>query len=325
VTTTPIEITTRLYQGEDDLQPIVDLLNICEEHDHLEEGVSLSELRDEINDPRLEPTKNLRLWFGSDNALVAYAEFHGPVDQIAVDSHAAAFVWFKVLPDARATGLEEQIIAWAKELTAAASARFGVQLSLEAVARDVETQRAAILEGMGFLPTRYFLRMVRSLADALPELVLPTGLRIVHAALSDAEYAELHNEVWVDHFGYSPWTPEIVTHYRGLTDHDPNLDLFALTEDGTPAAFCWCSTHPLENARNGRNDGWIGMLGVRRAFRHQGVGRALLREGMRRLKAQGAEYARLGVDGASPTNATKLYESEGFQTTYSRTLYSLLP
>jgi mycothiol synthase len=297
-------------------------LNRCEADDHLEEGTSLSELRDEINDPQLEPTKNLRLWFGSDNELVAYAEFHGPIDQAAVDSHAAAFIWFKVLPTARGTGLEQQIIAWAQEQVDAASSKFGVHLSLEAVARDIETQRAGMLEEMGFAPTRYFLRMVRPLAGELPEPELPTGMRIVHAALNDAEYTELHNEVWVDHFGYQPWTAEIVSHYRSLDHHNPTLDLFALAEDGTPAAFCWCSIYPLENERHGRMDGWIGILGVRRAFRSQGVGRALLREGLRRLKAQGVEFARLGVDGASPTGATKLYESEGFQTTYSRILYT---
>ena len=47
-------------------------------------------------------------------------------------------------------GIEEQIIAWAQEQTRAASEIYGVQLNLEATARDVETQRAGVLEALGF-------------------------------------------------------------------------------------------------------------------------------------------------------------------------------
>lgn len=323
MTTTPIAVTARMYQGEDDLQPIVELSNRCEDHDQLEEGLSLAELRDEINDPRFNAANDLRLWFAADQTLVAYAEFHGPTDQAAAHAHNAAFVWFKILPAVRGIGLEEQIIAWAQEQTRAASATYGVQLNLEATARDVETQRANVLEALGFAPIRYFLRMTRPLAGDLPAPILPNGMQMVQAALSDAEYAELHNEVWVDHFGYQPWAPEMVAHYRSLEHYDPNLDLFAIAEDGSPAAFCWTEFRPIENERTGRKDGWVSMLGVRRAFRGQGVGRALLREAMLRLKALGAEYVRLGVDGESPTGATRLYESEGFQTVYSRILYML--
>ena len=57
--------------------------------------------------------------------------------------------------------------------------------------------------------------------------------------------------------------------------------------------------------------GWIGELGVLSEFRGRGVGRALLEAAFVALASRGATIARLNVDGANETGATRLYASVG--------------
>jgi ribosomal protein S18 acetylase RimI-like enzyme len=54
-------------------------------------------------------------------------------------------------------------------------------------------------------------------------------------------------------------------------------------------------------------------LGVRRAYRKQGLGRALLLTGMKALQDEGMQWAMLSVDAESLTGAARLYEGVGFQ------------
>jgi mycothiol synthase len=322
VTTMAIELTARPLRGEEDLATIVAFHAACEAVDHLDDVVTLSDLRESLSEPGFDSASNVRLWFDQSQTLVGYTEFWPPRGAEAARLHPAAFLWFMVLPHTRGNGVEEQLIAWGQQRLEETSRTLGVALKLEAVARDKETQRQAFLEQSGFEAVRYFLRMSRPLAGDLPEPKLPPGMRFASAELSNEAYTELRNAVWVDHFAYQPWTPDDVAHYRASDTYDPQLDLAAIAEDGTPAGFCWCSIDPEEQASTGLKLGWIGLVGVRREFRGTGVGRALLREAMRRLKAAGVEFARLGVDGESPTGATKLYASEGFETIYARKLYT---
>jgi ribosomal protein S18 acetylase RimI-like enzyme len=60
-----------------------------------------------------------------------------------------------------------------------------------------------------------------------------------------------------------------------------------------------------------RGGGFVGMLGVRTAWRRRGLGRALLLHAFREFRRRGLERASLGVDAENPTGATRLYESVG--------------
>ncbi len=87
------------------------------------------------------------------------------------------------------------------------------------------------------------------------------------------------------------------------------------------AGFCFCLIDPEANARNGRNEGWIDMLGTRRGFRKIGLGRAMLLAGLHRLKADGVDTAILGVDAENPSGALGLYESTGFHKVFTTIAY----
>ena len=69
--------------------------------------------------------------------------------------------------------------------------------------------------------------------------------------------------------------------------------------------------------------GLIGVLGVARAARGIGLGRALLRWGVGALSAQGFRRVALYVDGENE-NALSLYRSEGFTVERTRRFWERL-
>ena len=67
------------------------------------------------------------------------------------------------------------------------------------------------------------------------------------------------------------------------------------------AGLCLCDVNEEHIARIGRKEGWVDILGVRRPYRRQGLGRALLLAGLHVLKEAEMESAMLGVDADSLT------------------------
>jgi mycothiol synthase len=68
--------------------------------------------------------------------------------------------------------------------------------------------------------------------------------------------------------------------------------------------------------------GLIDHLGVRRKWRGQGIGLALLQHSFAAFYARGIKKVRLNVDSGSLTNAPRLYEKAGMQTVQTYHIYS---
>lgn len=87
-------------------------------------------------------------------------------------------------------------------------------------------------------------------------------------------------------------------------------ELWFLAHDGDePAGIAICSPHETR-----AETGWVRVLGVRRAWRRRGLGRALLLHAFEEFRRRGFTTAGLGVDAASETGANRLYESLGMRT-----------
>ena len=69
------------------------------------------------------------------------------------------------------------------------------------------------------------------------------------------------------------------------------------------------------------NTGWIDHLGVRRAWRRKGLGKALLLHTFGEFYKRGIEKIKLSVDSKSLTNAPGLYESVGMKTIQQYHIY----
>jgi ribosomal protein S18 acetylase RimI-like enzyme len=69
------------------------------------------------------------------------------------------------------------------------------------------------------------------------------------------------------------------------------------------------------------NTGWIDHLGVRRTWRRQGIGMALMLHSFAVFYHRGVRHIRLSVDSTSMTHAPRLYERAGMQVTDQYHIY----
>lgn len=306
-------LRSRAYIGEADLEPIVAFLNLVEEYDRVEEGSSVSELREEFAEPSFDTINGLRLYEDEHGALVGFAQLYVAEDATEQDG----FLWFKVHPTHRAHQIEPRMFAWAEE-----QLRQRGCVTLRLMAHDKEIERQTVIEQHGFAPVRYYLRMRRALSEPIPEPVFPPGYHVRAGDHEPHAWAELYNDSFADHYNFHPRDAAFVEHWQRDPDYLSELNLVVTAPDGTLAAFAWCHIHAERNKRSGRLDGTIGVLGTRPAHRRIGLGRALLLTGMQRLRRVGMSTADLGVDAASPTGANTLYESVGFRTTRSHVMFS---
>ena len=146
-----------------------------------------------------------------------------------------------------------------------------------------------------------------SVQTPVVERSLPAGFT-VRSLAGECEvetYVALHRAVFESKSMTIAWRARTLRH----PDYRADLDLVAVAPDGRLAAFCigWLDTHLEPDIR-----GQIEPLGVHPDFRHLGLGRAILSEGIRRLHLHGAEHIYVETDNYRNA-ALELYESVGFR------------
>ncbi|MEO6458695.1 MAG: GNAT family N-acetyltransferase [Chloroflexia bacterium] len=302
----------RTFRGEDDLQPIVDLINAADDVDQTQDNADVDSLGNWVNQPGRDLEHDIRIWDDAEGRAVAYAMLHIRPDE----TNAGAYFNWQVHPDVRESGVEGEILAWATERAREAGREHGLPTDLRAFSDQANSYQMAQLERQGFTPARYFFQMRRPLknGEPVPEPQFPEGYTLRHVA-SDEDvkgWVDTFNLSFIDHWDFHPATIERRKHRMSAAYYRPDRDLIVVAPDGTFAAFCLCSIDDEHNKRNSVNEGWIDVLGTRRGFRKMGLGRAMLLAGLHKLKENGIDDAMLGVDADNPTGALGLYESAGF-------------
>jgi mycothiol synthase len=164
-----------------------------------------------------------------------------------------------------------------------------------------------LLEGEGYRLVRGFWRMAIEL-EAEPEApVWPSGitLRTLQPGRDERAVFECVEEAFQDHWGHVPRPFEQWIARTSRSDFDPSLWLLAETERGELAGVALNARRP--------GCGWVNTLAVRRPWRRQGLGMALLRQAFVELWRRGERVVDLGVDAQSLTGATRLYEQAGMR------------
>jgi ribosomal protein S18 acetylase RimI-like enzyme len=178
--------------------------------------------------------------------------------------------------------------------------------TIEATVAAADEPFHSLVERSGFVHERVILRMWRMLDEeiAAPPWVAGVSVRsyedrdgpAVKKLLDDA-YA------WDAHYvpqSYDEW-------HTFMTDHDefdPSL-WFLAERSGELIA---CALHWKEHDRRG----WLKDIAVHDSARGAGLGKSLIRHGLRAYEARDVERVGLKVDEANPTGATGLYAREGF-------------
>ncbi|HET9417004.1 MAG TPA: GNAT family N-acetyltransferase [Candidatus Limnocylindria bacterium] len=196
-----------------------------------------------------------------------------------------------------------------------ASTHAGVEpkvFSSEGADRDVGND--LLLRNDGYEAARYFYEMVVEPLDGIVAPPMPEGIEL--RPVTRDQYRQIWDaeaEAFRDHWGEAEWTEE---NWHEFEEDPTNADssLWRVGWDGDEIAGVIRTVVPVEeNARHGRNRVYVAGVSVRRRWRRRGLARALLASSLVASRESGHGGAGLGVDSDSPTGATNLYRSLGFE------------
>jgi mycothiol synthase len=166
-----------------------------------------------------------------------------------------------------------------------------------------------LLERADYTAVRYFSQMQIELAAPPEPPRWPHGIVVRPFKPGRDEHAtfEAVEEAFSDHWGHTPQEFDDWIKRTRREDFDPSL--WWLAEDaetgGELAGVALC--------RNRGESGWVNTLAVRRPWRKRGLGMALLLRSFGEFYRRGRTSVGLGVDAASLTGATRLYERAGMR------------
>jgi mycothiol synthase len=177
-----------------------------------------------------------------------------------------------------------------------------------------ELRAGALLAANGYREVRRFELMRIDFGRELEPPTWPPGIEVRTLREEDAgKLYEANCEAFADHWGEGTPTEEDFRHYvYGSPRFDPLLWFIPWSGDEI-AGYCGTNLEAEEDPLRG----YVAELGVRPAYRRQGLGEALLRHAFRELRARGKRGCDLHVDAESLTGATRLYERVGM-TPYPR-------
>lgn len=278
---------------------------------------TLEDRDSEYDHPAVNPGTDTLLAFTPQGQVAALAWIFAPP---IGEQEFVAFLRGEVHPQHRLRGLGDFVLTWmeARAGEILATRPNNLPRYLRASTADFLDDRIALYEQHGFKPVRYFYRMRRDLSQPIPEPRPPQGIRLAawDPGLDD-QTMEMSNLAFRDHWGAIPYNEEawhlLVTGHPAFR---PDLTFLALKTSngfGNPVAgysMCRVDRETIEN--EGIKEGWIEELAVRQEWRRRGIASALLCASMEAMKADGLEYAGLGVDTENTTGAVRIYENLGF-------------
>lgn len=237
----------------------------------------------------------------AEGRIIGYEEFFN--EKSHVDLNADGYVHPEFKGRGIGTALVQRVEERAREEIKLAEPDLRAFIRCTTDGRDEIGQ--SLLRNLDYAPVRYHWRMEIKL-DAPPHpAVLPSGIELrpfdkeAHARHVWEADEEAFNEHWGSHAStFEQWSFDKL----GNPDADPSLWMIAW--DGGEVAGV-----SLNRYRMGI--GWISRLGVRKPWRKQGLGLALLQASFGEFYKRGMTTIGLGVDASNTTGATRLYQRAG--------------
>jgi mycothiol synthase len=294
----------------DDLEAAVELFNRCGVAQTGHPEATLAQLRGEWELPDFDLQNSTRAVFTADGRIVAYNEVW---DMQKIPNRI--WIWGRVHPDYLGRGIGSYLMDWAETRAQQAIPRVpaGARVSFQVATPSGYQPAVGFFEKRGYKLIRHFWNMQIDLTAEPPPPQLPGGL-IIRSMVPDKEERAViwaTRDAFKDHWGFTeqPFEEEYERR-RHFMANDPDYDprLWLVVMDGEEIAGV--SLCRLKTAGDPEM-GWINTLGVRRPWRRQGLGVALLQQSFRELYLRGQRRVGLGVDADSLTGATRLYEKAG--------------
>jgi ribosomal protein S18 acetylase RimI-like enzyme len=295
------------FQDETDKQRMSALV-----HQFPADNLHVADLPYRLSSWAFDDPDNVRLWFDDEEQLVGWAVLQTPFWTID----------YAYNPNVEGR-LHPEILAWAdnraRQVVNTPSGR--PIWFINVFSRQKE--RMADLEAVGFASQADVgenswtkVLMARPADMPLPDISLPRDweIRPLTGQAEVGAYVALHRAVFESNSMREEWRSRVLQQ----PDYLPQLDLVAATPAHELAAFCVCWFD--QAGPEGCPCGQIEPLGVHAAYRGQGLGKALLAEGIRRLRELGAEQIFVETDNYRNA-ALALYESVGFHIEHEVLVY----
>ncbi|WP_170317046.1 GNAT family N-acetyltransferase [Acrocarpospora corrugata] len=227
-------------------------------------------------------------------------------------------------PAYRRRGVGRELTRWALQTAPRLSeARYpGRPVELHVDVSERNPGKAALFEHEGYTPQRWFFVMRRDLADDVPDVAIPEGIRVTGFDFAyDAEARDVRNESFADNWGSARQTEESWRQgYTGTRSFRPDLSFLAIA-DAQVAAILLTHYFEADTVATGHREAWISTIGTLRAWRKRGVAGALMRATLTEAKTQGFSRVMLVVDTDNPTGALSLYRAAGFVEEHKHSRY----
>jgi mycothiol synthase len=250
--------------------------------------------------------EEVRSWFSRETFDGLVAERDGDLVGVALRRRIAERdrAWFTV----HTLGDAEVGRALLLELENRASADVGTGALAFTFVREVDESMQLAIRSAGYELVRHAFRMSIQLDETVQSPAWPSGIEVsTHRPEHErAIYAAL-DEAFSDHWEYRAIPFE---DWRRWDIEVPGFDptFWHVAWDGSEVAGAsLCRVHPSGDLEHGL----VQVLGVRRAWRRRGLGRALLLHSFRHMLSRGMRRASLFVDGENTTGAVRLYERAG--------------
>ena len=288
---------------EDDFDAMLELMSAHQLAAFGEADVTEDELRTWLTSPSVEVERDIRI-LEQDGRLIGYVD---------VDSNRAdpPLWWcdFAVAPDLNADSIAAELVGWLEQRIDAGRVRVWTSAT--------DARVIAALERLGFAPARHSYRMEIDLADETPRARVAErdlGSQLSPRAKSDSSTRRSSRSGRTRPTHPTTRSRSGATGCCGRRPSSRRCGFSALDGDEL-AGFAVCRKDTNDPAA-----GHVELLGVRRPWRKQGLGHALLLHAFQAFRQRGWTRGTLGVDASSPTGATRLYERAGMRV-YRDTLF----
>lgn len=305
--------------GWDDLDRLVVLMKACQQEDRTAEVVHPETVRTMFTLPGREPENSVRILENAAGELVALCTAW-PTPGIHADT---VQIGVRIRPDRRDPGLYASLLQATEEMARHAHVPSGRPAELHAGAHPQPELWREAVEAAGYQPVRWFIDMIRPLAGKPPRPEAPAGIQIrfLNDGIEPLSLKRALDEAFMDHWKPPDFTDEQFLHWTSSPLFRPGLTAVALDAKGAVAGGAVGAIRD-SGAPSGEREARIEVLGVRKAYRGTGVGRALLLSCFQRMQSAGMDSVSLDVDADNPTGATGLYRSVGLEERDRVTVYA---
>jgi mycothiol synthase len=263
--------------------------------------------------PGVDPAQDVRLVFAPNGELAGYGQVW-----MTGNPPAHPEIWGRVDPQYEGMGIGTWLMHWEEQRASQARSRVPAEMRFAfrtGIYRQSDRAKS-MFENMGYRHVRSLYHMLIEMDAPAPEPQFPAGITVrTYNPGTDLEPVYRANtEAFRDHFGFveKPFEEGLreFQHHWEQGNVDPSVMFIAMDgSSGEIAAVNLCRPTSYYDAERG----WVSSLGVRRPWRHRGLGLALLRHAFNEFYRRGKHKVGLGVDAENLTGALRLYENAGMR------------